>query len=109
MHTYISFSFRLVPASHNALSRNKYSYGLSPVYNLPNGFSPLLETWGKGKNRFPLLVQFNHPSTWVVTLPNNNVNGEDGTVQAGEYAKGDTATLFVYEGDGHVDVCCTVG
>lgn len=46
----------------------------------------------------------NHPITWVVTTPSNDVNGEDGTIQAGEYAKGDTATFFVYEEPGHVDV-----
>jgi len=45
-----------------------------------------------------------HPITWVVTLPSNDVNGEDGTIQAGEYSKGDTATLFVYTEGGHVDV-----
>jgi len=28
-------------------------------------------------------------------LPSQDVNGEDGTIQAGEYAKGDTATFFV--------------
>jgi hypothetical protein len=50
-----------------------------------------------------------HPVTWVVTIPSNDVNGEDGTIQAGEYAKGDTATLFVYQEDGHIDVSrCTV-
>jgi len=64
---------------------------------------PLLELYGKGKNRFPLLVLMNHPVTWVVQLPSNDVNGEDGTVQAGEYAKGDTATFFLYDADGHVD------
>jgi hypothetical protein len=71
---------------------------------VPNGLTPLLEIWGKGKNRFPLLVQMNHPITWVVTLPNNDLNGEGGTIQAGEYAKGDTATFFVYQDEGHVDV-----
>ena len=40
----------------------------------------------------------------VVTLPSQDVNGEDGTIQAGEYAKGDTATLFVYQEEGKVDV-----
>jgi hypothetical protein len=69
----------------------------------PN-FTPLLDIYGKGKNRFPLLVLFSHPFDWVVTLPSNNVNGEDGTIQAGEYAKGDTATFFVYSDPGHVDV-----
>lgn len=80
------------------------SYGLPPLGPVPNGLSPLLEIWGKGKNRFPLLVLMSHPVTWVVTTPSNDVNGEDGTIQAGEYAKGDTATLFVYQDDGHVDV-----
>lgn len=32
------------------------------------------------------------------------MNGEDGTIQAGEYARGDTATLFVYQEEGKVDV-----
>ena len=35
------------------------------------------------------------------------MNSEDGTVQAGEYAKGDTATFFVYEGEGSVKVRIT--
>lgn len=34
-----------------------------------------------------------------MTLPSNDVNGEDGTVQAGNYAKGDTATFYVAEGE----------
>lgn len=77
-------------------------YGLPPVTDVPGGFSPLLEVYGKGANRFPILVQFNYPLSWVVTLPSNDVNGEDGTVQAGEYAKGDTATFFVYDEPGNV-------
>ena len=71
---------------------------------IADGFSPLLEIWGKGKNRDPLLVQFAHPLDWVVTLPSQDVNGEDGTIQAGEYAKGDTATFFVYAEPGKVEV-----
>ena len=39
-----------------------------------------------------------------MTLPSQDVNGEDGTIQAGEYAKGDTATLFVYQEEGKIDV-----
>mmetsp|Transcript_56565 Transcript_56565/g.63264 ORF Transcript_56565/g.63264 Transcript_56565/m.63264 type:complete len:317 (-) Transcript_56565:133-1083(-) len=77
-------------------------YGLPPITTIASGMKPLLEVYGKGKNRFPLLVLMNHPLTWVVQLPSNDVNGEDGTVQAGEYAKGDTATLFVYEEEGHI-------
>lgn len=78
-------------------------YGLPPVTKVPNGMKPLLEVYGKGKNRFPLLVLMSHPLTWVVQLPSNDVNGEDGTIQAGEYAKGDTATFFVYSDEGHVN------
>lgn len=70
---------------------------------VPSGMKPLLEVYGKGKNRFPLLVQMAHPLTWIVQLPSNDVNGEDGTIQAGEYAKGDTATFFLYTDEGHVD------
>lgn len=78
-------------------------YGLPPAV-IPNGLTPLLHIYGLGKNRFPILVLFSHPLDWVITLPNIDSNGEDGTVQAGEYAKGDTATFFVYEAPGNVKV-----
>ena len=80
-----------------------HRYGLPAITKVPNGMKPLLEVYGKGRNRFPLLVLMTHPFTWVVQLPSNDVNGEDGTVQAGEYAKGDTATFFLYADEGHVD------
>lgn len=79
------------------------SFGLPTIAKVPDGFTPLAEVWGKGANRDPLMITFNHPSDWVVTLPSQDVNGEDGTIQAGEYAKGDTATLYVYQDDGKVD------
>lgn len=79
------------------------SYGLPPIVKVTNNMKPLLEVYGKGKNRFPLLVLMNHPITWIVQLPSNDVNGEDGTIQAGEYAKGDTATFFLYADEGHVN------
>jgi len=79
------------------------AYGLPAIIKVPSGMKPLLEVYGKGKNRFPLLVLMTHPFTWVVQLPSNDVNGEDGTIQAGEYAKGDTATFFLYTDEGHVD------
>lgn len=79
------------------------AYGLPPITNIPKGMKPLLEVYGKGKNRFPLLVQMVHPLTWIVQLPSNDANGEDGTIQAGEYAKGDTATFFLYTDRGHYD------
>jgi sulfate adenylyltransferase subunit 1 (EFTu-like GTPase family) len=50
-------------------------------------------------------VAFGFPIDWVVTLPSQDVNGEDGTIQAGEYAKGDTATFFVLPNSGKVEVC----
>jgi hypothetical protein len=87
----------------NKVNAKLKGFGLPVMASIPDGFSPLLEIYGKGKNRFPLLVTFAHPLSWVVTTPSNNVNGEDGTVQAGDYGKGDTATFFVYEQPGHVD------
>lgn len=79
------------------------SYGLPPIANVPSGFSPLVEVYGKGRNRTPLLVSFVHPLDWIVTLPSQDVNGEDGTIQAGEYAKGDTATFYILPDSGKVD------
>lgn len=77
-------------------------YGVPTIDKVPDGFTPLAEVWGKGKNRDPLLVSFVHPVDWVVTLPSQDVNGEDGTIQAGEYGKGDTATFYVYSEGGKV-------
>jgi len=71
------------------------SYGLPALANVSKGYSALAEIYGKGANRSPILVAFSFPLDWVVTLPSQDVNGEDGTIQAGEYAKGDTATFFV--------------
>mmetsp|Transcript_17623 Transcript_17623/g.24285 ORF Transcript_17623/g.24285 Transcript_17623/m.24285 type:complete len:277 (-) Transcript_17623:355-1185(-) len=78
------------------------SYGLPAIKNVPSGFSPLVEVYGKGRNREPLLVSFVHPLDWIVTLPSQDVNGEDGTIQAGEYAKGDTATFYLLPDSGKV-------
>lgn len=79
------------------------SYGLPTIDDVPSGFTPLAEVWGRGRNRDPLMVSFIHPSDWVVTLPSQDVNGEDGTIQAGEYARGDTATFFVYSDEGKIN------
>ena len=40
------------------------SFGLPTIDKVPDGFTPLAEVWGKGKNRDPLMVTFNHPSDW---------------------------------------------
>ena len=81
-------------------------YGLPPLKEIPGGFSPLLELYGKAKNRQPLLVELLFPSDWVVTLPNIDVNGEEGTIQVGQYSAGDTATLYVWKEAGEVEVSC---
>jgi hypothetical protein len=81
------------------------SFGLPGLANVPNGYSALAEIYGKAANRSPLLVAFGFPLDWVVTLPSQDMNGEDGTIQAGEYAKGDTATFFVVPNAGKVEVC----
>jgi len=85
----------------NRVNAKLQSYGL-PAAIVPDGLTPLVDIYGKGKNRFPILVTFSHPPDWVVTYPSNDVNGEDGTIQAGEYAKGDTATFFLYSPPGNV-------
>lgn len=80
-------------------------FGLPTLSKLPDGFSPLLEIYGKGKNRVPLLVEFLYPSEWIVVLPNLDLNSEDGTIQAGQFSAGDTATFFVLDdGDQKIDV-----
>ena len=75
--------------------KNQNRYGLPQLKEVPSGFTPLLELYGKGRNRKPLLVEFLFPSDWVVVLPNIDVNSEEGTIQAGQYSAGDTATFFV--------------
>jgi hypothetical protein len=87
----------------NKVNAKLAGYGLPTIGKVSDGLTPLLALYGKGRNRIPLLIQFNYPLTWVVTYPSNDANGEDGTVQAGEYSKGDTATLYVYTEPGHVD------
>ena len=79
----------------NKVNAKLATFGLPKIADIPDGYVPLLEIYGKGKNRNPLLVTFNHPLSWIVTLPSNNNMGEDGTIQVGDYGKGDTASLFV--------------
>lgn len=74
------------------------AYGLPGFGTLPDGFAPLVELYGQARNRDPLLVQFAYPTDWVVQLPNIDKNGEEGTIQAGQYSAGDTATLYVTPG-----------
>lgn len=78
------------------------SYGLPPILDVPGGFSPLVEVYGKAagakKERETLLVQFLYPSLWVVSKPSIDKNGEEGTISAGDYQKGDSAAFYVEEG-----------
>jgi len=95
-----------LPGSGGALTKvnaKLRGLGVPPMDKIPDGFNPLVEIWGKGKNRDPILVQFVHPFDWIVTLPSQDTNGEDGTIQAGQYSKGDTATFFYDESQGKVE------
>lgn len=103
-----TFAYNYPLSSQNKIYINQQhikSYGLAGLKNVPNGYSALAEIYGRGANRTPLLVAFGFPLDWVVTLPSQDVNGEDGTIQAGEYAKGDTATFFVVPNESKVEVC----
>ena len=93
----------LAVGGKNKVNTKLLSFGLPPAV-IPDGLTPLCHIYGIGKNRFPVLVTFSHPVDWVVTYPNNDSNGEDGTIQAGEYGKGDTATFFVFDEPGNVKV-----
>jgi len=81
------------------VNRDLRNQGLPLVEKVPDGLSPLLEVYGKdqdnGRSRY--LVQFFYPSLWVVQKPSITVNGEDGTIAAGDYQKGDSATFYVGE------------
>ena len=39
--------------------------------------------------------QFAYPSLWVVSRPSIDKNGEEGTISAGDYQKGDSAVRLV--------------
>eukprot|EP00560_Eucampia_antarctica_P004940 CAMPEP_0197836560 /NCGR_PEP_ID=MMETSP1437-20131217/29357_1 /TAXON_ID=49252 ORGANISM="Eucampia antarctica, Strain CCMP1452" /NCGR_SAMPLE_ID=MMETSP1437 /ASSEMBLY_ACC=CAM_ASM_001096 /LENGTH=287 /DNA_ID=CAMNT_0043442833 /DNA_START=11 /DNA_END=874 /DNA_ORIENTATION=- len=103
-----TFAFPIEPAlafggKVNKINARLASYGLPQMGEIASGYTALLEVWGKGKNRNPLLVNFAYPIDWVVTLPSQDINGEDGTIQAGEYARGDTATFYVSDEAGKVE------
>lgn len=73
-------------------------YGLPPIIFVPSGFSPIVSEYGRGNSKEkmenPILVQFAHPSLWVVATTSVNTNGEAGTVSANDYIKGDSAFLY---------------
>ncbi|KAH8092406.1 hypothetical protein JL720_5377 [Aureococcus anophagefferens] len=87
----------LAPAPALAYDLARYNrkldkLGLPPVAGIPDGFSPVLSSVNQDQS---LIVQFNHPSAWLVVKPKANTNGESGTVSAGDYGKGDSAALYV--------------
>eukprot|EP00640_Fibrocapsa_japonica_P002376 CAMPEP_0113943100 /NCGR_PEP_ID=MMETSP1339-20121228/19177_1 /TAXON_ID=94617 /ORGANISM="Fibrocapsa japonica" /LENGTH=278 /DNA_ID=CAMNT_0000947869 /DNA_START=170 /DNA_END=1006 /DNA_ORIENTATION=- /assembly_acc=CAM_ASM_000762 len=72
------------------------NYGVSPFEgNVPQGFSPLVEVWGKDGIRPPYLISFLYPALWVIQKPSMTTNGESGTYAAGNYQKGDSAAVYV--------------
>ena len=77
------------------------NYGFPPIVFVPPGFQPLVSEYGRGNNQKaitnPILIQFTHPSGWVVQKTSVNNNGESGTVGANDYMKGDSANFFEFK------------
>lgn len=83
------------------------TYGLpdlAPTEQLPAGWSYVVEPIGLTQDAYygkfklgsePLIITFVIPPLWVISRPNIDYNGSAGTVQANDYGKGDSATLFV--------------
>lgn len=79
-----------------------------PDPNAPaKGFNRLTEVYGRSntmkETRDPLLVIFDYPSLWLSRKPLEDTNGEAGTISAGDYMKGDSATFFVGKDSGGID------
>lgn len=83
-------------------------YSLPPILFTPPGFTNLVSEFGRGNIREqmtnPLLVQFAHPSLWVVQKTSVNNNGEAGTISANDYIKGDSAFFYVWQTPRAVDL-----
>jgi hypothetical protein len=47
-----------------AVNAKLASYGLPTIDTVADGFTPLAEVWGRGRNRDPLMISFTHPSDW---------------------------------------------
>lgn len=81
-------------------------YGVPQIAptQLPFGWNAAVEPIGLADSAYygrfklgsePLVVTFNVPPGWVVAKPNIDFNGTAGTVSANDFAKGDSATLWV--------------
>jgi len=92
------------------------SYGLpdiAPTQAPPGGWNIVVEPIGLAPDAYygrfnlggqPQVVTFYTPPLWVVSKPNIDFNGAAGTVQANDYGKGDSATLWVNtEFSGNID------
>ena len=79
-------------ADLNSWNKKLDKLGLPPLDKIPGGFSPVLSSVNQEQSLF---VEFLRPDGWLVVKPSVNTNGEDGTVSAGDYGKGDSAALYV--------------
>ena len=76
-------------------SNQMLSYGVKDYTPCPEGYSPVIEFYGRALPGVdPLLVTFHSPGGWLLVRPNINKNGEDGTVSTGDYGKGDSSSFF---------------
>jgi len=76
-------------------SNQMLSYGVKDYTPCPEGYSPVIEFYGRALPGVdPLLVTFHSPGGWLLVRPNINKNGEDGTVSTGDYGKGDSCSFF---------------
>ena len=81
--------------SADDFSNQMLSYGVKDYAPCPDGYSPVIEFYGRALQGVdPLLVTFHTPSGWLLVRPNINKNGEDGTVSTGDYGKGDSCSFF---------------
>ena len=79
-------------ADLNSWNKKLDKLGLPPLDKIPGGFAPVLSSVNQEQSLF---VEFLRPDGWLVVKPSVNTNGEDGTVSAGDYGKGDSAALYV--------------
>jgi len=79
-------------ADLNKFNKKLDLLGLPPLDKIPDGFRPVLSSVNQDQSLF---VQFVSPNLWLIVKPSTNTNGEDGTISAGDYGKGDSAALFV--------------
>lgn len=96
----LAFGLLGVPRGANAMSQDKFEnemlgYGLKDTKPCPDGFSPIIEFYGKAITGVdPILVTYNSPNGWLLVRPNIDNNGEDGTISSGDYGKGDSVSFF---------------